>query len=222
MSSRALWLAGLVAALGTMGTAHADPLEAVIRARVAPAMPAGLDVAKVHLSPTLAKLEVDPAHVAVEVSRELRAGRPSVKVIVRGRPAQFVPLSISAVAEVAVAQHRLEPGAVIGLADVIIEQRAVDGAAPASVNSVVGATVSRVVVAGAAVGKADVTLPPPLARGTQVAVEIRRGSVRVRGQATLELSARPGEQAAARLAQTKQVVRGTLVAPATLVVEAGD
>jgi len=61
-------------------------------------------------------------------------------------------------------------------------------------------------------------LPPPLPRGTQIAIDVRRGAVRIRGTGTLELAARPGELATARIAATHVVVRGTLVAPATLVV----
>src|SRR5262249_19479328 len=122
------------------------------------------------------------------------------------------------ISDVAIARRALAPGAVIAAGDFAIEQRAVDGTPPAPVNSVVGATVTRSLAAGAPIGKGDLALPPPLSRGSQVTVEIRRGSVRVRGAATLELAARPGESATARLAQTRTLVRGTLVAPATVVV----
>lgn len=198
--------------------AAAEPLDQIVRDRIGAALPGGLDVGKVHLPPSLAQLDVDPAQVAIEVPRALRAGRRSIKLIVPGRPAQFVPISIAAVAEVAIVQRALAPGAVITAADVVIEQRAVDGAAVAPVNSVVGAVATRALPAGAPIGRGDVALPPPVSRGAPISVEIRRGSVRVRGPATLELAARIGEPATARLAHTRAIVRGTLVAADTLVV----
>lgn len=77
------------------------------------------------------------------------------------------------------------------------------------------------IAAGAPITSRLVALPPPLPRGTQVSVDVRRGAVHIRGSATLETAARPGETASARLAATKLLVRGTLVAPATLVVTDG-
>jgi len=78
--------------------------------------------------------------------------------------------------------------------------------------------VTQAIAAGAPIVARAVALPPPLPRGTQVSVDVRRGSVHIRGTATLETAARPGEAASARLAATKMLVHGTLVAPATLVV----
>jgi flagella basal body P-ring formation protein FlgA len=215
-------LCGVLGSVLSGGVAAAQPLDQIVRERVAPALAGGLGVARVHIPAQLAKLDLDPAHVAVEVPRELRAGRPSIKVTVRGRPAQFVPISIAQLAEVAIAQHALAPGAVIGAGDIVVEQRAIDGAAPAPVNSVVGATVTRPLSAGAPIAGGDVALPPPLSRGAQVTVEIRRGSVRVRGAATLEAAARPGDPATARLSQMRTLVRGTLVAPSIVVVVVGE
>jgi flagella basal body P-ring formation protein FlgA len=74
------------------------------------------------------------------------------------------------------------------------------------------------ITAGTVVAARDIALPPPLGRGTQVAVDVRRGAVHVRGTGTLEAAARPGDLASARLTATKLVVHGRLVAPATLIV----
>jgi len=71
---------------------------------------------------------------------------------------------------------------------------------------------------GTPIQRDDVVLAPPLARGTAVAIEMRRGSVRVRGTATLEAAARPGQTAIVRVGQTRTLVRGLLVAPSTVVV----
>jgi flagella basal body P-ring formation protein FlgA len=193
-------------------------LETTIRDRLTPALPAGLDVAKVYLPANLATLSVAPSKVVIEVPRELRAGRPSIKLTVRGRPPVWVPVAIAATSSVAIAQRDLAPGDVITDDDIAIEERAVTDFVPAVPATLVGASVTAEITAGAPISRRMVALPPPLPRGSQVSVEIRRGAVIIHGAATLETAARPGETASARLAATKLVVHGTLVAPATLIV----
>lgn len=207
-----------IAALLVASTAHAAPVEDAIRAQLLPALPPDTDVAKVYLPANLAKLDVELDAVTVELPRELRVGRRSVKVIVRGRRAVYVPVAIGQLADVAIAEHALVVGDTITATDVRIETRAVEGTAPARGTAVIGSRVAKAIAAGEAIGPDDITLPPPLPRGTQVSVELRRGHVRIRGTGTLELVARPGETATVRLAQNKTIVRGTLVAPATVVV----
>ena len=63
---------------------------------------------------------------------------------------------------------------------------------------------------------------PRLRQGSEVTVDVRRGGVHVHGTGTLELAARPGEQATVRLSGSKTTVRGLLVAPATVEVGAGS
>lgn len=199
----------------TISSAHADTLEAVVRDRVGAQLPGNLGVAKV-FAPT-GYDHVEAAQISIELPREVRAGRASVKVTVR-RKTLWVPVAISALVDVAVAVVALPAGRAIGAGDFTIERRALDNVAAAPIASIAGSTPIRELAAGDPIAARDVTLPRPLARGTQVTVEIRRGAVRVRGTATLELAARPGDAASARLAQNKTVVHGTLVAPATLVV----
>lgn len=213
----AIAVAVLALVLALAGRAYADPVEAIVRARLQPALPAALDVARVYLPAQLAALDVDPAKVAVELPRELRAGRPSVKVTVRGRAA-WVPVAIAAVSDVAIAQRALAAGDVITADDIAIERRAVADLAVAAPATLVGASLNAAIAAGAPIAARDVALPPPLSRGTQVAVDVRRGAVHIRGTATLETAARPGELASARLAATRMVVHGRLAAPATLIV----
>ena len=196
---------------------YADPVEAIVRARLAPALPAGLDVARVYLPASLAALDIEPARVAVEPPRELRAGRPSIKLTVRGRTS-YVPVAIAALTDVAIAQRELAPGDVIAEADVAIERRAVVDVAVAPPATIVGAQVHAAIAVGAPIAARDVALPPPLPRGSQVSIDVRRGAVHIRGTGTLELSARPGELASARLTATRTVIHGRLVAPATLLV----
>jgi flagella basal body P-ring formation protein FlgA len=200
--------------------ASADPVDAIVRAKLQPAMPAGLDVARVYLPANLATLDIAPARVAVELPRELRAGRATIKLTIRGR-ISWVPVAIAALSEVAVAQRDLAPGEVIADDDIAIERRAVADIALAPTATLVGATVNVPIAAGAAIAAREVALPAPLPRGTQVAVDVRRGSIHIRGTGTLEMSARPGQLATARLAATRTVVHGRLVAPATLIVGEG-
>lgn len=205
--------------LAMAGPASAASLDEVIRTELAPALPPDTDIAKVYVPASLAKLDVDPVDVTVELPRELRVGRRSVKVAVRGQRTMFVPVTIAAVADVAIAEHALAVGTVITARDVRIETRAVEAGAQVVGEPAIGAKVTKAIAANASVVATSIALPPPLPRGTQVTVEIQRGAVRVRGMGTLELVARPGEQATVRLDQNKVMVRGTLVAPSTVVVK---
>jgi len=100
-------LAAFVAALASR--VHAEPLDAIVRARLAPSLPVGLDVARVYLPPTLAGVDTTPEAVAIELPRELHAGRPSIKVTVRGHRSASVPVAISVATDVALAQRALAP-----------------------------------------------------------------------------------------------------------------
>lgn len=210
----------LAASAASLSVAHADSVEDVVIAQIQPSLPTGTDVAKVYLPAKLAKLEVDPADVIVELPRELHVGRKSVKVTVRGAKTVFVPVAIAQMVSVAIAARTLAVGDTVAAGDVRIMTRAIESASGqmAQGQAVIGARIVKAVAAGKPIGAKDIALPPPLPRGTQVTVELRRGQVRVTGQGTLELVARPGEQATVRLAQNGVTLRGTLVAPSTVVV----
>lgn len=208
----------VVLALGAHVHAEPAPLDAIVRARLATWLPAGLAIAKIHLPPALASLEVEPTAVTLALPRQLRTGRPSIKLGLPGRRAQYIPVTIGALVEVAIANRAFAAGEPLSAADFTTELRAIDGLEPAPVGTIAGAVAARAIAAGAPIATGDLALPPPLARGAQVAIEIRRGAVRIHGAGTLELAARPGEPATARLAHTKLVVHGTLIAPATVVV----
>ncbi len=209
----------LLALLALASTAHAAPLDDVIRDRLASQLPAGLGVAKVHLPASL-PTEVEPDAVSIELPSELHVGRPSFKVSVRAHHktlTAYVPVTLSGLVAVAVARHQLAAGSTIGTDEFTVEMRAIEGAAAAPA-SLVGATVTHDLAAGVSISAHDVSLPLPLARGTQVTIEIRHGAVHVRGTGELELAARPGEVATVRLAYNQTTLRGVLVAPATVVV----
>jgi len=192
------------------GAAHADPADD-IRDKVAAALPPGLGVAHVYAPSTLTKID------SIELPGEFHTGRPSIKVSSHGRTV-WVPVAIGPMAEVAVANRALVNGDVITDADISIESRATEGITPAPFASVVGATVVHSIASGSAIAGKDVSLPPPLPRGTQVAIELHRGRVLIKGTGVLELPARPGQAASVRLAFNKTVVHGVLRAPATVVV----
>ena len=78
----------LLVLVALAGAAHADSLEAIVRAQVEPALPAPLGVTKVFAP----RGDYDPATVTVELPRELRAGRPSVKVVA-GKRTLWVPVN---------------------------------------------------------------------------------------------------------------------------------
>lgn len=199
-------------------TASADSVDAIVRARLAPVVPVGFGIARVHVPKALAEVDVAPAQVTVEVPGELKLGRRSVEVTLKGKRTLYVPVTIGKLIEVAITTHAVAEGDVLGAHDLSIEQRAVEVTTPAPAASLVGATVTRALAEGAPIQRDDVVLAPPLARGTQVSIEMRRGSVRIRGTATLEASARPGQSAVVRVGQTRTLVRGLLVAPSTVIV----
>jgi flagella basal body P-ring formation protein FlgA len=185
-------------------------VDTVVRERIGAALPAELGVVDVFLPSSLASLATEADRVTVEMPRNLRAGRLSAKVIVRGRMGVFVPFSVGKRAEVAVIRKRVLAGVAITADDVSIEYRASSALNPAVPSTILGSTAQRELAVGTVVAKGDVVLAPQLPRGTQVTVEMRRGRVRVRGTATLETAARSGEAVTARLSHTRTIVRGTL------------
>jgi len=197
-------------------SAAADPVDAIVRDKLAPLLPAGLGVRTVFLPRALEKLDVDSEKVVIELPRELRAGRASIRVTVPHRRAIYVPIAIDTLVAVAVARRAFAAGDVITAADLDLGEQAVADAATPEL--VPGARAARPIASGTPITTRDIVLPPPLPRGTQVTIELTRGAVSIRGSGTLELSARAGQAATARLSGTTQVLHGVLVAPSTVVV----
>ncbi len=202
-------LAALVAVL-LSSTASAAPVavDTIVRERIGAALPADLGVIEVHLPASLASLAIESDRVTVELPRALGTGRLSAKVSVRGRSSVYVPFSVSRRLEVMVVKRAVSAGSPITADDVAIERRAVSEAALPS--TIIGSSATRNLAVGTVLAKSDLVLGAPLARGTQVTIEMHRGRVRVRGTGTLEAAARTGEPTSARLMHTRTVVRGTL------------
>jgi len=200
----------LLALVLLAGPAGAAPVavDTIVRDRIGAALPAELGVVDVFLPASLASLATEPDRVVIELPRTFGAGRASIKVIIRGRAGVYVPVSVGRRLEVMVVKRAVFAGATITADDVSLERRAVNSAAQPS--TIIGSSTTRDLAVGNVIEKPDVVLAPPLARGTQVTVEMRKGSVRVRGTGTLEAAARNGEPTSVRLAHTRTVVRGTV------------
>jgi flagella basal body P-ring formation protein FlgA len=199
--------AGVFATLCMIAVASAEPVDDAIRSKLEAMLPENLGVAHVFVPASLAN--VDASKLVVE-PRELRAGRTSIKILIRGK-ASWVPVSLAPLADVAVTTRPIAAGDMLAAQDFAVQHRAVDEA-PAPIAVLVGSTATHELVAGAPIASHDVALPPPLPRGTTVAVDVRRGGVRVKGQGVLELSTRPGQPASVRLTFNKTVLHGVLVA----------
>lgn len=203
----------IVIAIGlalTAGRAQAAPLADVARAQIDATLPAHLAVADVHLAASLAALDVDPSTVTVSWPRAPKAGTASVKLAWGGTQTRLVPVTVAALAPVPVAVRDLEPGETIGEGDITIEDRPLAaGVQPAA--QAIGQTTTAAIAAGAIVSARAVTRPTPVARGTAVTLEVRRGAVRITTAGTLERAARPGEEALVRISRDRAPLRGTLV-----------
>ena len=201
-------------------TAHADPLAQVVAVLAAEDLPAGLGVAEVHLPATLAGVDVAPGDVSVVWPQAPRAGRSSARVAYKaGKAAKrtWVPITIAALGPAAVATRELHAGDVIRSADIRSEARPGTHAAPASV---IGAQVTTTIAAGAAIDAAAIAQLPPVARGTEVTLRVRRAGFLVTAKGALDRATRVGTAAVVRLAN-RTLVHGTLIDGATVEVQ-GD
>ncbi len=209
-------MAVAMVALGN-GAAHADTLEHIIGERAAIGLPAELAITAVHVPRSLAKLDLDGTRVDVDFPSAPRIGRASVKVRIAGdRPRTvFVPVTVAPLLEVAVATRSLVAGEVVSEGDVRWEHRAGAAAAAAPIGQQVAAPIS----AGEVLDDARLTAPPPVARGTSVSVEARRGGVVIQTRGKLEGSARIGARVRVRLLNGA-LIDGRLAAGGRVLVEA--
>jgi flagella basal body P-ring formation protein FlgA len=201
------------------GAARGETLGSLVNERLARELPVDLGVAKLHLSARLARVELAPDRLTIELPRVLRPGRASVKLTIEGRAPVYAEVTLSRMVELAVSRRNIASGELIAAHDIAIERRAVPTMTVAVPTSLVNSVATRAIPSGAIIATTDVARPRPLARGSEVTVELRRRGVTLRGRGTLEVAARPGEPATVRLAHTRTVVRGTLRSPALLAVE---
>lgn len=212
----------LLAALTTVaaaGAADADPLATIIAERAAIGLPATLAIATVHLPPRLALLDVAPDTVDLDFPAAARPGRASVRVRLRGAHGRtvFVPITIAALADVAIATRDLAPGEIVTAADVRWEQRPVERLDPGAV--VIGALVSAPIAAGELLDDARLTTPPPIARGTEVVIVVARGAISITAHGHLEQATRIGATTRVRI-RGGGLVTGVLAGATRVVVGA--
>ncbi len=215
---RALLITAVIGAL--VGPAAAETIPAIIGDRAGAGLPADLAITSVHLPRSLAKVDVDPTTVDVDFPAAARPGRSSVRVRLRTGKVRsvFVPVTIAALVDVAIATHPLDPGALVTTSDVRWERRAVDPRSGSS-RTPLGQQVSAPISAGEVLDDSRLTAPPPIARGTELRIEVRRGAVAIVTRGRLETAARLGGPARARLA-AGALVSGVLADRTRLIVEA--
>ncbi len=191
--------AAILALAASVRPCDAEALSTIIVDRAAIGLPSSLAITAIHLSPRLAALDVEPTTVDIDFPAAARPGRVSVRVRLTGARARtvFVPITIAALAEVAIATRDLEPGAIVTAADVRWETRPVDGRAART--AAIGARVSAPIRADEVLDDARLTTPPAIARGTAVAVTVLHGTISIASRGRLEQSTRIGTTARVRL-----------------------
>jgi flagella basal body P-ring formation protein FlgA len=213
-------LAVLIALGCVASTARAETLAAIIDDRAAAGLPPELAVTAVHLPRSLVALEVAPGDVDVDFPSAARPGRASVRVRLHGGRGRtvFVPVTIAAFTDIAIATRDLAPDEQVTVADVRWERRPVaSGTIRAS--SPIGQTVNAPIAAGDVLDDARLTAPPPVTRGTEVHLAITRGAVTITTRGRLEQAARLGGPVRVRTA-LGTIVTGTLADRARVIVEA--
>jgi flagella basal body P-ring formation protein FlgA len=154
-----------------------------------------------------------------------RAGEMTVKLSVLERVSVrwrgWARLKLARVARVLVARRSLAAGEVLARADLASVLRPVgaDRQLTMPPEGLIGALVARPVLEGHALLREDVSLPPALARGSNVTLLVERGGVSVTTPGVLERPARLGEETQVRAPVLGRVVRGRLLGPDTVVVE---
>lgn len=196
--------------------------EAQLIAAVRSSLPLDLDVVDVKV---LGKKSWSAeAELRVAWERVPRPGTSVVTVLVREGEAvakTWASVKLAALRPVLVTTRALELGAELAAEDVKVELRPVafgEGLDLAP-GALVGQATLRALEAGEVVGKKDVLLPTPVARGTPVKVVSSVGGARILVAGTLLTSARVGARAKVRVAFSPRPLRGRLEDRETVVLE---
>ncbi len=195
----------LLAVATAPGAARAN---SAVETRIRAALPADLALAELTIPGTVGK------DTSVVWTRPPRAGR--VTILREDGPRRLWARALLVpVRPVLVAGRALRKGERVAAGDLGREARPDEGQALQILPvGVAGAEVLRDVAAGATLAEADLALPPPLERGAELTIVVRRGGARVTAAAVLERAARPGERTTARMGQ--RLVTGVLVDAHTL------
>ncbi len=180
-------------------------LDARVTAEVERTLPSGLAIASVSVPDALSRRASHRDVVALRWRRPPAKGRVVVQVLVHKRNGRikkgWARVELVALGNVLVAAVELEAGAIIEAGDLRVEERPQsDGELQVAPSYLFG---SRVVVArrmGDTVRTDDVSMPMPVARGTDVRVIVRRGGAIVATRGILESKSRVGTSARVRVA----------------------
>lgn len=223
MIARALLLCALVLGpclAGAEPVRAPDAAQAIARA-VSAELPAGLGIAEI--VPPASMKSID-GEVTLDWRAAPKAGRVPVLVKVRGERGRTVAqgwawVELRALRSVLVAKRALRAGDTVAPGDLATEPRPVAAGESLDVEPAVlaGHRVERDLDAGAVIRSGDVVRPPPVAAGSLVRIEVRRGLVRVSAQGVLERPTPIGGLAVARIPEAHRLVHGRLVAPDLLV-----
>jgi len=200
-------------------------LEQLGEAIVAAGLPVGLGVAHVE-APMLRHGEI-LAHAAVSWIAPPRAGWMSVAVRVESRHGgsrqAWARVELRPMCSVLVPTHDLIAGERILPGDVESVDRAVDPTLVLRISSALalGREIRRPLHAGEPLVRADLADATPIASGTEVAVVVRRGAVRISARGLLERPARIGEATSVRLLADRRIVLGRLEDAQTVSLDGG-
>ena len=200
-------------------TAASPTVESLVLQRAHAAVTGDLRVVGVVVPGYLAKVK-HPRALSVRWRTAPRVGNMTVQVVVdtrRGERRGWVRLTIRARAKIAVARHDLPQGHVVARDDLEVVHRAVDGVPPPPPLALIGAKVTKAVAKQAVIRASDVQMPAPVARGTDVAVVVRRGRLEIRTRGVLQTASLPGRVVRIRLASSGKVAAARLVDRTTAV-----
>jgi flagella basal body P-ring formation protein FlgA len=201
----------------------ATPLDAAVATRVRAALPPELVLVALH-APMSWKLG-DADALAVEWRTPPHLGNLTVQLKLDSADGQhrigWATVQLRGLRNVLVTTRAMVKGEPLGAEDVALLPRPVADGEGVTVDPVVlaGAPLLRDVAAGTIVGSADIVMPAPVARGTELNVIVKHGPLTIATRGTVERAARPGEKSAARVDEGRRIVYGRLIDADTLLVD---
>ncbi len=183
----------------------ATSLDRQVMAEVKRMLPEGLAVASVSVPDTLQRRRSSKDVVSLRWRQPPRKGRTIVQVLVHKHSGRikkgWARIELVELGKVVVAAVDLEAGTTIEAGQLRVEERARTEASLLQVEPtyLLGARVVLARRAGEALRDSDVSMPMPIARGTEVRVVVRRGGAVVATSGVLETKAMVGSPARVRV-----------------------
>ncbi len=184
----------------------AKSLDAQVMAEVKRTLPTGLAVASISVPDTLRRRGSSKDIVALQWRQTPRKGRSIVQVLVHKRSGRikkgWARIELVELGKVVVAAVDLEAGSIIEAGHLRVEERPRTEATLLQVEPsyLLGSRVVSAMNAGEALLDSDVSMPMPIARGTEVRVIVRRGGAVVATSGVLETKTMVGSPTRVRVA----------------------